>query len=352
MSVQQKKDGRFFCVYYDLGKQVWEAFGRGIEGRRAAEVRDLEVRLKKRKGTWAKRSTALPMKFCELAQQYISVRANALAERTVDEISRVVATYALPVFGQKYCNQVTMDDWWRIQDVMVARGAKNQTINKCFTYISGVFRWAVDENDGLLDEHPWGKRKRLKVTRRFSIELFSRDEFLAILRVAEPHLRWALEVAYYTGVRPGPSELFALQWTHVDWIRNRMRVYSPKTDHGRWLNLPAEFMKRLKAQYELAEGCLYIVSYHGRPVRSLKTAWHTALRRAKIRKHIRLYDIRHFYISYALARGADIMELAESVGHRNGEMIMRVYAHLAKDLNNNTPHQVPSLYEAETEFAD
>jgi len=46
MSVQQKRRP-FFCVYYDMGKQVWEPFGRGKEAKQQAEARDLEVKLRK-----------------------------------------------------------------------------------------------------------------------------------------------------------------------------------------------------------------------------------------------------------------------------------------------------------------
>ena len=65
-----------------------------------------------------------------------------------------------------------------------------------------------------------------------------------------------------------------------------------------------------------------------------------------------MYDIRHFYISYALANGADIMDLAERVGHVNGEMIMRVYAHLAKDLQKKKAFKLPSIDSMKYEHSD
>ena len=51
MAVVKKKDGRWFCVYYDdTGKQVWKAFGRGPEAKKAAQAFDLEIKAKKKKG--------------------------------------------------------------------------------------------------------------------------------------------------------------------------------------------------------------------------------------------------------------------------------------------------------------
>ena len=72
-------------------------------------------------------------------------------------------------------------------------------------------------------------------------------------------------------------------------------------------------------------------------------AYAKKLKAAGITRRIRLYDIRHFYITYALANGADIMDLAERVGHVNGEMIMRVYAHMAKDLQKKEAFDLPQL---------
>jgi integrase len=68
-------------------------------------------------------------------------------------------------------------------------------------------------------------------------------------------------------------------------------------------------------------------------------------KKAGITRRIRLYDIRHLHISYALGTGADIMDLAERVGHVNAAMIINVYAHLAKDLQKNKPHALPSLHQ-------
>ena len=118
----------------------------------------------------------------------------------------------------------------------------------------------------------------------------------------------------------------------IDWKMKRIQVYASKTDIYRWRYFTDAFMIKLKTKEKESNGCLYIVSYKGKQIKSISKAQRTAKKNAGITRRIRLYDIRHFYIIYALANGADIMDLAERVGHVNGEMIIRVYAHLAKDL--------------------
>ena len=73
-------------------------------------------------------------------------------------------------------------------------------------------------------------------------------------------------------------------------------------------------------------------------------AWNKAKARAGIDRPIRLYDLRHFYASHALVQGANILELAERLGHVNSEMIVKVYAHLADGLRSQRELPLPGLY--------
>ena len=87
-----------------------------------------------------------------------------------------------------------------------------------------------------------------------------------------------------------------------------------------------------------------MVSYHGERITSHQVArsWREA--KAGITKRIRLYDLRHFYITHALKAGANIMDLAPRVGHASPEMITKVYAHLVDKLEKKEPLTIPSLY--------
>jgi len=347
MPVYQKR-GKFYCVYLDGKRRVWEPFGNGPQAKAQAEARDLEIKLQKKRGQF-RETPKQGINFQELAQLYLDHRQTDLAERTRQDIMFALTKYALPLIGLKPITGVNMEDWQRIQARMIEAGLKNRTINKIFAYVSKIFSWAVDENDHLLEDHPWRKRTRLKVREKFKVDLLSIEEFKSIRAAAEPHLAWAMEVAYYTGVRPGLTELFQLKWSDVDWPANRIQIYSPKTDAYHLQYLPPDFMARMFGQFQDSRAqypdCDYIVSYQGRPVRSLKTAWRTALAKAGVTRRVRLYDIRHFYITYALASGAPITELAERVGHASTQMIVNVYAHLAKDLQTNQAFDLPDIYE-------
>jgi integrase len=349
MPVHTKKDGRIFVVYRDPNrKRVWEAFGRGEEARRKAEIRDLQIKLAKAKGNFKSVGIGSAPTLTESLQAYLNARSVELSERTIDEIASFFDRYLLAALGNKTIDLIDMKDWDALQNKMIKAGAGARSINTYFSYLNAFFEWAVVH--GYVNENPWRKRKRLK-EKKYHVELMTMEEFQKILQVAPDHLAWSLEIAYHTGCRPGPKELFSLRWADVDWKIKAITIYAPKTDTYRVQYLSHRFLKRMKKRYRQQlrkyPDCPYICHYEGKRIGSLKTSWKTTKEEAGITRQLRLYDLRHYYITYALASGTDIMELAQRVGHTNASMIVNVYAHLAKDLRKREALSIPEYDFAE-----
>lgn len=341
MPVYTKKNGYVYCVYCVGKKRVWEPFGKGPEAVKAAQLRDLEIKAKKIRGISSGSGTT----FNELAQAYVNARFPELAKKTCQGIMLALTDWAYPQIGRKPLSIINIQDWIEIQNKMIESKLSASTINKYFHYISKVFTWAARTQ--IIQDNPWRHRERLKSREKFKIDLFTIDEFRKILENAPDHLAWVMETAYYTGCRPGPSELFSLKWSDVDWKRRAIRIYAPKTDSWRTQFIPREFLRRMRQRYVDQQknypDCPFICHFEGKPIGKLRRSWITAKKNADIDRRIRLYDIRHFHITYALANGADIMELATRVGHVNADMIARVYAHLAKDIRMETAHKLPKI---------
>lgn len=343
MSVHERKDGRVFVKYWDpaSGKNRYESFGREEGAMEAATTRDLEIKLAKRRGTFA---AGGGISYTELLQRYVDARQDELSERTISQILTAAAAYALPVIGSRAARSLGMADLQRILDRMGQKHIKARTKNVYCHYFHKPLRWAVEEA-GLLEHDPWRNRRNQRNRReKFEIQLFTLDEFNRILGAASAHLAWAMLVAYHTGVRTGPSELFSIQWSDVDWSNGRIRIYGQKTGKTRWQYIDPAFLERMRRRQRLQArnlpGCPWICHYRGRRISSLKRAWKESKEAAGITRRLRLYDIRHYHITYALASGADLVDLAERVGN-SPKMILEVYAHLAKDLQRQAPHDLP-----------
>ena len=91
-------------------------------------------------------------------------------------------------------------------------------------------------------------------------------------------------------------------------------------------------------------GCAYVIAYKGRPVRSISSGWHNALRRAGIARRIRPYDLRHAFASLALVYGADIKCVAETMGHKNITMLLSVYQHTLFEQRRRAVNAAPGLF--------
>ncbi|RLB37624.1 MAG: hypothetical protein DRH20_07415, partial [Deltaproteobacteria bacterium] len=83
-----------------------------------------------------------------------------------------------------------------------------------------------------------------------------------------------------------------------------------------------------------------IVHYHGRAILCLKTAWRGALQRAGVKRRLRMYDLRHNFVTQALERGADIKAVAEIAGSR-ADTLMRFYQHVSTELRRQTIAKIP-----------
>ena len=338
--------GRVYCIYRgEDGRHVWEPFGKGSKAKKAAGERDLEIKLQKARGTFSSEAWR-PKIFSEIAQDYINARQLELSDDTRDAILRCVTTYALPVIGTKIISSITLNDWQKIQQSMIRKGLSPVTINTYFKYISYIFTWALDQHTGLLREHPWRKRKPLRVKNPFKVDLLTIKEFILIRDNASEHLAWCMEVAYHTGARVGPKELFSLKWSDVDFRKASVKI-DGKGGGRRTQYVSPEFVEKMVEHYDAQEkkypGCQWVCSYRGARIKSIKHAWATALKEAGITRRVRPYDIRHLHITYALAMGADIEALAQRVGHKTTRMIVNVYSHLAKDLVGERAFVLPDI---------
>lgn len=140
------------------------------------------------------------------------------------------------------------------------------------------------------------------------------------------------------------SELVALDWGDVDWLRGEVRVSKAmtqaaggeaevtKTTSGRRsIKLLAPAMEALKAQKEftfLADAEVFqnprtLERWTGdQPIR--KTMWAHVLKRSGVR-YRRPYQTRHTYASMMLSSNEHPMWVAQQMEHKDWTMIARVY---------------------------
>ncbi len=146
---------------------------------------------------------------------------------------RIVKNQLIPQFGAK---ALTGIKWRDVRDWIREKDGTPKTIGN----ILSVFRTALDEalEDELIDNNPLAGRKirRKGVVREDEIDPFSSEEREAIISTATGQERNLIQFAFWTGMRI--SELCALDWNVVDWLKGTIRVNKALTQPAKESEAP------------------------------------------------------------------------------------------------------------------
>lgn len=218
-----------------------------------------------------------------------------------------------------------------------SKGLAAATINRRLAVLSRVIK--VCKNEWGLsapDIQPLKYKQREPEGR---IGLVNDNDRIAIERVAAPHLKLAMQIAYYTGLRRG--NILSLRWDDIDMNRKiiTVKIKDASMDGGR---LHTVFIPDVlyKVLMTLPHDNEYVVLYKGRPVSSLKTAWHNACKKANIPAgKYTFHDLRHAS-GTAVVRATQSLYAAQiHLGHKNPKMTQR-YAKFLEEDKARISHQV------------
>lgn len=244
--------------------------------------------------------------------------------------ARYHASHIVSAFGHRLASQLNRQDILNFSEAQHLRGIASITVNRRVSILRAALNWAV--RNGLLAANPLHDL-RLPRARARRIAPPTAKEARAILEVAAPHVQRVVILGLYAGPRIGPSELFRLEWRDVDLATAMLRMPSAQKNHledGRDIPIRSDLLPILRVwwRHDSALDIRHVISWGGRPVRSICRAWHTALTRAGIARRIRPYDLRHAFATYALAGSADIGSVARLMGHVDASMILNTYQHV------------------------
>ena len=333
MSVHQHKDGRWLCRH-PKGKDperpeaTARYFGRGDAGELAAH------RFNELLGLGTRRTEVSPT-FTELVNEYMTANRASMSQSDYKNMGLKMRGVILPELGRLMAHHITparLDRYVETRADLV----KRTTIHRELSYIRPVLRWAVGRR--LIANNPMAG---FKLPKRDDARISppSKPEFNAILTCAVPHLKRAMLISRYTGLRPGKEELLCLTWDMVDFHGKTLTVVS--ADKGgiplRMVPLNRIRLEHLDKWYDedQEKGMRYLVHYNGGRIDSLKKSWGMAKKRARVTRRLRMYDIRHAFATEALERGADLKSVSEIMGHSSPAITARIYQHVSSKLKRS-----------------
>ena len=195
------------------------------------------------------------------------------------------------------------------------------TLNRDVEVIRHVLFWAVEER--ILPANPLA-RTRLPRARRIKRPILSVQEEELLLQAAAPHLKRIIIAAADTGMRRG--EILSQHWEDIDFFRKVLVVTKSKTAEGesREMPLTARLFEMLSAEKK-ASGLVF--TFGNDSIRSIKTAWKTALKKSGIRQ-FRFKDLRTTFNSRLIEAGVIKDVRMELMGHSRNEDTNDLYSQI------------------------
>lgn len=320
MGVRKRKDGYYVVSYRDEnGRGRTRSFGRGREAARKAKEFDLDVQLKKSRGEPLPVSRAEGMYLDELTQLWINEKkAQGRAVNWLRDWSLTFNRDILPRLCNRPTHLVTQADVMALALECWSHCAQS-TRNRYIGYLKATMQYGVDHEH--LQKNPLAKWKKGKEQRHESALTLA--DLRRLKAAATEHLAWALECAWHIPARPG-RDLFSLTFArHVDFDRGGVHIYHGKVGKWAWIVCPEQFMRALHLRQHMHKSG-HLIEYKGEQVLRLDKALGTAAARTKLPYPVRMYDVRHLWITTMLDQGVTVSAIAEAAG-TSPEMIVKNY---------------------------
>lgn len=261
----------------------------------------------------------------ELAEGYLELSG-------LKEVTRIANGYHLRtligLYGDRLARCVGVSEMAAFREIQLRRGVAPATIARRLIVYKAAVNWGVRTRrlsvSPLLDLHIPSVRSRRPVPP-------SVEELDAMLPVSPPHVQRVIILGLYTGARPGPSELFRLQWMDFDFRNGIIRV--PNADkgeemEGRDVPMRDDIVPLLLKWKELDADCPWVINYRGRQVKSVYSAWRGAQKRAGVLRQFNRYSLRHAHATLDMREHANARVVAEIMGHRDVTQVLKTYYHV------------------------
>jgi integrase len=263
------------------------------------------------------------MSFDELAKWYLG-QTSVKSLSSFDRVKGALKNFN-DVFGDFQLNEIRQTDLEEYQLRRKKQGRAPATIDMEIKYAQTAVTKAYD-ND-LIDGHclkAFRKTKRmLQKGANVRKNTVSIKQYLKLNKLASPHYKAVLTIAFNTGMRLG--EIRQLRWPHIDWTKMMIRLPKEVTKEGRAKDVPINCHLE-SALKSLPRSILsdYIITYRGKPLKyknSLKKQFQEVCKKADIvygRKAtggIIFHDIRRTFKTNMLLAGVDKVHRDAILGH-------------------------------------
>ncbi len=296
--------------------------------------------------------------------RWLDGKKRDVSSSTFDGYRKIVELRLVPALGEHMVVELKRKD---VRDWMSTLEISNKTLSNIQSGLKSALNDAAEEE--LIDVNPlagWTYSRKEAPAQDDDVDPFSPEEQQAVLAALNGQARNMMQFTLWTDLRT--SELVALDWGDIDWLREEVMVSRAmtqaakgqaevtKTAAGRrsvkLLRPAMEALKAQKAHTFLADAEVFrnprtLERWTGDgPIR--KTMWVPALKKAGVR-YRRPYQTRHTYASMMLSAGEHPMWVAKQMGHTDWLMIGRVYGRWMPSADVSAGNKAEELWSAKSD---
>jgi integrase len=263
------------------------------------------------------------MTFAELTEWYLNLNpVKKLA--SYERLKRGINNFNR-VFGSRIVSSLKPLDLEEFQEQRAKDGLAPASIDMEISLAKTMIIKAFDNDllDGRTVKAFRRVKRKLKKGSNARKRTLTIAEYLMLLRVAAPHLKPILTIAFNTGMRTG--EIRGLQWAHIDREKWVIRLAADLTKESRAKVIPINhYVKAVLSGLPKALHHDFVFTYRGEPIQSpggLKKSFTAACERAGIPnghdhpEGIVFHDIRRTVKTNMLNAGVDKVYRDVILGH-------------------------------------
>lgn len=292
-----------------------------------------------------------------------------VTERTLLGYKSHLTLYLVPFFGERSfagINAGVLDEFvsWARRQRFKNKTISNKTINKCMVPLKMICkRAAIRYNWGRMYDPFFAYTKLGEEDHTAQVTPFDIKEQKLIISVLPKHWKPYFQFAFCSGLRQG--EQMALKLKDIDWPKNTIQIRRAMTldEQGRRIEgktknkysrrklqlLPVmkEALLEQKKSCERLESKYLFCTTTGEQLNHANLSnrvWRPALKDADI-PYRPMIQTRHSFATTALSLGENPLWIAHIMGHRDTDMIIKVYTKYLKNaVNNNDGKALNQIY--------
>ncbi len=336
----RKSDGQVFVQWKEEGKAKRKYFGTGPAAHAAAtEFNKTVVKTAPPSGGSAVHAGGVL--FIDLVNSYMTWKKVSMSSVSFENMQWKFSGKILPIIGHTLVERITHNT---LDQYVMRRSkyVKMTTIHRELSDIRAILNWAARRK--MISRSPM-EGYDMPTRDDAVVQPPSKEEIERMINHSSEHLKRAMLLSYFCGMRPGAVELLSIRYSQVNWSAGTLTVISAQKGGAAQREVPIHPALPLRSWFE-ADGCredAYIITWKGQPIKSLKTAFNAAKRRAGVSgRKIPLYSLRHAFVTTLLHLGVDIHTIANISGH-DVRTMLKHYAHAMDDVRVSAIGKLPEL---------